>query len=577
MSFDYGALPREFPRHHVPADLKFDWESLSKLYDELKQRELPTRQDIERWLNDESELYAVVAEERSLRRVRNTTQTDNPEYERAFLQFIQELEPKLKQARFELDKKFVASPARDQLPRDYYRVMVRNRSNSVALFRPENVELEKQDSELKTRYEKISAAMTVDFRGEERTLNQMVRFYDDVDRKVRMEAWELSERRRLADADALDQIYEEQVKLRASMAKNAGFDSFRDYTFSKLERFDYTPRDCYDYHDAVEKHFVPLRRQLDKERMEKLGVETLRPWDMTVDPQGRPPLRPFNGAAELVRGCSKVFQMVDPVFAGYFSKLVDLNLLDLESRKGKRPGGYQSTFTQLQLPFIFTNAVGRDNDVRTLCHEAGHSFQTFLLREKDYPFDYLYGYGSEIAEVASTSMELISGTYFEGVFYNADEARRSNLEEYSQMVWLFCWVATIDSFQHWVYTHPDHSREERKQEWVRLFHRFLGLESWAGYEEFERNRWQRQLHLFEYPFYYIEYAIAALGALGIWTTYRREPKEAIAAYRRALSLGGSKPLPEIFGAANLSWGFGPSNVKGYADELRAAIGAQARP
>jgi oligoendopeptidase F len=571
LPLNYEALPREFPRRYVPRNLKFDWESLSKLYEELKQRKLLTRADMERWLKDESELYAVVTEERSVRMVRNTTQTDNPEYERAYLQFVQELEPKLKPARFELDKRFVASPARNLLPKDFYRVMVRSRNNSVAIFRQENVELEKQDSELRTKYEKISAAMTVAFRGEERTLNQMVRFLDDADRKVRREAWELSERRRLADAEKLDQIYEEQVKLRAAIGKNAGFDNFRDYTFAYLERFDYTPQDCYDFHDAVEEHFVPLRRELDRRRMEKLGVETLRPWDASADPEGRPPLRPYRDVSELVQGCAKVFEKVDPEFAGYFSRLVDLNLLDLESRKGKRPGGYQAVFNELRLPFIFTNGVGRDQDVRTLCHEAGHSFQTFLLREKDYPFDYLTGYGSEIAEVASTSMELISGSFYEGTFYDADESRRSNLEEHSKMVWLFCWVATIDSFQHWVYTHPEHSREERQKEWLRLFRRFLGLESWEGYEESERSRWQRQLHLFEYPFYYMEYAIAGLGALGIWTKYRREPKEAIAAYKSALSLGGSKPLPEIFGAADLPWGFGSSSVRGYADELKKVI------
>lgn len=574
MSFEYGALPREFPRHYVPNDLKFDWENLKKLYDELKRRELGSQEAMEQWLKDESELYSVVAEEEALRRVRNTTQTDNQEYERVFLQFVQELEPKLKAARFELDKKFVASPAREILSKDYYSVMVRSRTNNVALFRTENVELEKQDSELKTKYEKISGAMTVNFRGEERTLNQMARFYDDVDRAVRKEAWGLAEKRRLADVEALDRIYEEQVKLRARIARNAGFDNFRDYTFRKLERFDYTPRDCYDFYDAVETYFVPLRRELDKKRMTKLGVDKLRPWDMSVDPMGRPPLRPFKDSAELVQGCSKVFQKVDPVFAGYFSRLVDLKLLDLESRKGKRPGGYQSTFAEIRLPFIFTNVVGRDQDLRVLCHESGHSFHTFLIREKDYPYSYFDGFGAEIAEVASTSMELISGTYYEGIFYNAEEARRSNYEEYFQMVWLFCWVATIDSFQHWVYTHLDHSREEREQEWVKLFHRFLGLESWGGYEESERNRWQRQLHLYEYPFYYIEYAIAALGALGIWTRYRREPKEAIAAYKRALSLGGSKPLPEIFATADLPWGFGAANLKGYAEELKSAIGAE---
>lgn len=574
MQFDYKALPREFPRRYVPDTLKFQWESLEGLFAELGARTVVTASDLERWLRDESELASVVFEERALRSVLYTTQTDNAVYERSFQEFIQELEPRLKAAKFELDRKFVASPAKDLLPGDFYRVLVRSRTNGVSLFREENLELEKQDSELAQRYQKTCGALVVSYAGAERTLQQMERFQEEPDRHVREEAWALSEKTRLAVVGELNQIYDDEVKVRAAVAKNAGFPDFRDYTFRKLERFDYTPEDCYEFHAAVEKHFVPLRRQLDRQRAQSLGVDKLRPWDLEVDPEGRPPLRPFDDASELVGGCSKVFRAVDPEFAGYFQRLADLNLLDLESRKGKAPGGYQTVFANLRLPFIFTNAVGMDKDVRTLCHEAGHSFHTSLVRSKDFPLDYLFGYGAEIAEVASISMELISGEHYEGVFYDAKGARRSNHDEAADMVRLLCWIATVDSFQHWVYTNPDHTREEREEEWLKVFRRFKGLESWEGYEESERNRWQRQLHLFEYPFYYIEYGIATLGALGIWTRYRREPKEAIAAYRRALSLGGSRPLPELFEAAGLPWGFGASVVERYAEELKAVTSKQ---
>lgn len=571
MQLDYRSLPREFPRRYVPADTPFDLPTIERFLDELKNRELLTAEDLEKWLADESELSSIVFEEKALRNVLYTTQTDNAQYERDYLRFVQDLEPRIKVGRSELDKKFVACPAVDSLPMEYYRVLVRSRSNSVSIFRPENVELEKRDEELAQRYQKICAAMTVHFRGEERTMQQMDRFLEETDRASRFEAWHMAESRRLSDIEALDSIYDEQINIRTSIARNAGFDNFRDYSFRKFERFDYSPEDCYALHDAIERHFVPLRRQIDRERMLKLGVDELRPWDLAVDPDGMQPLRPFGDSSELVRGCIQVFQRVDPAFAGYFSRLVELSLLDLESRKGKAPGGYQTTFTYLRLPFIFTNVVGRDQDVRTLCHEAGHSFHTFLVREQDFPFDYRYGMGSEIAEVASMSMELISGEHFEGTFYDSRDAKRSNQAEYRSFVRLVCWVATIDAFQHWVYTHPGHSREEREEEWLKTFRRFGGLESWEGFPESERDRWQRQLHLFEFPFYYIEYAIAALGALGIWTRYRKEPREAVEAYKRSLSLGGSRPLPELFEAADLPWGFGPSVLERYANELKAAL------
>jgi oligoendopeptidase F len=344
--------------------------------------------------------------------------------------------------------------------------------------------------------------------------------------------------------------------------------------FRKLARFDYTPKECFQYHEAIEKHIVPLMREIDEERRDKLGVDPLRPWDMAVDPEGRQPLRPFKTAKELIHGCKGVFESIHPEFAKNFGQMAELNLLDLESRKGKAPGGYNSELMEVRLPFIFMNGVGRDIDLRTMLHESGHAFHVFATRNANLHHLYReHGIPIEFAEVASQAMDLIAGEHLEGIFYNPQEAKRSMREQAKYIPKLLAWVATIDSFQHWIYTHPGHSRGERREYWVRLRERFGGLESYEGYEDVWRSRWQRQLHLYLVPFYYIEYGIALLGALGVWSRYRKDPKGAIESYKRALSLGGSKPLPELFQTAGVPFDFGPKTVEPYARELRSILRA----
>ena len=362
------------------------------------------------------------------------------------------------------------------------------------------------------------------------------------------------------------------VKLRDAEARNAGFENYRNYIFVKRDRFDYTPPDCLAFHKAVEDNFVPLSREIDSLRKSSLGLDELRPWDMRVDPDMRPPLAPFEDASGLVSKARQVVAQVDPQLSGYFEKMVKLDLLDLESRKGKAPGGYQEELSEAKLPFIFMNAAKRDNDVRTLLHECGHSFHTFLMRERRLPY---FNNGAnlplEFAEVASISMEIISGEHYAGTFYDSAGARRSNFEEAVANVKLFTWVATVDAFQHWVYTHPDHTIGERAKAWVETFNRFCGLESYDGLESSRAYRWQRQLHFFEVPFYYIEYGIALTGALGVWARYKKDRMDAIEAYKAALSLGATRPLPDLFATAGLHWGFGPAEMPGMADELRSVI------
>ncbi len=548
-----------------------DWTQLERVFDELEKRPVRSKEELEKWLQDESEFYSAVSEEYSVRYVRMTCQTDDPEREKAYLHFVENIEPNSKLRVFNLDRKFVETSFRKHLP-DWYHVLDRRRENNVALFRPENVELQKDEAKLAQEYEKIAGARTVFYDGKERTLQQMAQYLENVTRTIRQETWTLAEDRRLKDRETMDQLYSKLIALRHKIAKNAGFTNYRDYAFRRMERFDYSPEDCFRFHEAVEEHIVPLLRALDNDRTTKMKIDALRPWDLSADPDGRPPLNPFKTMTELMQRCGQVFDQVDAGFGKDFRRMVELELIDPESRRGKAPGGYCAELPETRLPFIFLNLVGRDDDVRTILHESGHAFHTFATRSLE-PHSHYRGENAplEFAEVASMSMELLAGEHLEGAFYNDEDAARSKREHLDSIVGLLAWIATIDSFQHWIYTNPDHTYEERETFWLKLRQRFGGNEKWDGYENTQRTYWQRQGHLFTAPFYYIEYGIAQLGALGIWTQYRKNQHDGVEAYKRALALGGSQPLPALFKAANLPFDFGSEIVQAYARELRREL------
>jgi len=569
MAFDPERLPNEYPRRFVPEGTNLaEWREIEPLFDELERRSISTKEELEQWLLDQSELASALAEEGSIRFIRMTCQTDNPDYERDYLRFIEEIEPKLKPRFHRLKECYLKSPARSELPRERYEVLDRKVENAVAIFREENVPLETEDEKLGQRYQKLTGAMTVEFEGKEQTLQQMARYLEEPERTVRQRAWELVAERRLKDRGELDEIFDELISLRHKIARNAGFENYRDYAFRRRERFDYTPEDCLSFHEAVEEEIVPIMRALQGERQRKLGLPELRPWDLSVDPEGRPPLRPFSKAAELIEGCEEIFRRVDTELGEQFHILSELGLLDLESRKGKAPGGYQATLEGRRLPFIFMNAVGRDSDVRTLLHEGGHAFHTFATR--DEPLQAYRHAPTEFSEVASMSMELLSAPHLE-VFYSGEEAERSRREHLEGIVHILCWIAAIDAFQHWIYTHPGHTSEERQEEWLRLQRRFGGIENWEGYEEALSFSWHRQLHLFLYPFYYIEYGIAQLGALGLWLLSQQDYERAVGLYKQALRLGGSRPLPQLFQAAGLPFDFGSKAIVRAAEGLRKTL------
>lgn len=556
----FGKLPPAKPRSFVPVEIDLgDWPQIVPLFDRLEANiaQAKTVSELEKWILDWGELSAALDEEGSRRNIAMTCHTDSAEAEKAFLHFVENVEPQLKPRQFALEKLYVAHPQRKHLPMPRYQVFDRDVANHVQLFRPENVALETEEAKLGQQYQKLIGAQTVNFRGEEKTLVQMGRYLEEPDRALRQEAWESVAKRRLQDVDKCEEIMDELIKLRHQIANNAGFNNYLEYSFRAKGRFDYTPADCVKFHDAIESEIMPAVRVIQAERKRDLKLEKLRPWDLAVDPHNRAPLKPFANVDEMVSRTQKIFNHLDAGLAADFRELHDKKLLDLDNRKGKAPGGYQSTLSEARVPFIFMNAVGVQRDVETILHEAGHAFHAQAARTED-----LYPYRSapiEFCEVASMAMELLGNEFLEE-FYASNEANRARKTHLEGIIGFFPWMAVVDGFQHWIYTHPGHTRAERKAAYLALMNRFGGDVDHSGFEEVRAHSWHRQLHIFLYPFYYVEYGIAQLGALQVWANSKANKAKALAEYKRGLALGGSRPLPELFAAAGCKLQFDAATI-----------------
>ena len=562
-------IPHAFRRRFLPPLIDFSsWEKIEPFFQKLEGRSLETAEGLETWIRDRSELMDVINEEGSLRYIRMTCDTENLDLKKAYFQFLEEISEKVKAADNRLKRLYLASPARPLLAREKYFIIDRSSQNDVDLFREENVSLETEESKLSQSYQQLMGSLTVQFEGKEQTLQQMGRYQEMPDRLLREAAWKAVVARRLVESEKLEQIFNDLLFVRQKISANAGFASYRDYAFRRLERFDYTVDHCLRFHDGVEAAVVPVVRRIEQRRAKDLGLARLRPWDMNVDPLNRPPLKPFTEARELVDGCLRITERVDSRFGGFIQTMRDLELLNLESRKGKAPGGYQSSLAEARLPFVFMNAVGLDGDVRTLLHEAGHAFHVFATQEE--PIGHYRQAPIEFCEVASMSMELLGGEYLSVFYPNPEDLDRSRKKHLEAVIDILPWIARVDAFQHWIYTRPNHTVDDRRAYWVELHQRFGGIEDWSGFEHAQATSWHRQLHIFELPFYYIEYAIAQLGALQVWINSKKDFRAAVADYWSALQLGGSRPLPELFARAKVKFDFGPSAL----EPLMAAVEAE---
>ncbi|MGA2442433.1 MAG: M3 family oligoendopeptidase [Tepidisphaeraceae bacterium] len=559
------------PRRFVPDDLDPSvFPQLQALYENLLDRPIETVEQLASWLADFSELASVVDEYGSRRYIDKSCHTDDEAIKRRFLQFVEEVEPMVKPLAFALQKKYLQSPARRKLDGQRFEVLDRRWRAEVEIFRDENVSLETEITRKVTEYDQINGQMTVDFRGKELTMQQIARFLEDPDRPTRQEAWEAGARRRLVDREPIEAIFDALFPLRHKIALNAGLSDYRAFQWKANKRFDYTPEDCLRFSDAIAETCVPIVRRLDRQRAADMNLQILRPWDSAADPKGRPPLRPFdeNQIDEFVAKTREIFNRLSPALAGDFDQLRGRGNLDLQSRKGKQPGGYLMPLEESRQPFIFMNAAGLQRDVETLLHEGGHAFHHLAASGEDLVF--LRSAPMEFCEVASMSMELLGSEHL-AVFYNDADTARAKRKLIEGIIYFFPWMAIIDSFQHWLYTHPAHDRQERQAVWLSLLDRFGGVVDWTDWEPVRESLWQRQGHLFHAPFYYVEYGIAQLGALQLWMKAKQDPHLALANYRSALALGGTRPLPRLFAAAGIAFDFSQKTLRPLMDALEEEL------
>jgi oligoendopeptidase F len=549
------------------------WENIDPLTNDLIERELNCSSCLERLISDSSELAEHISETGALLYIGMTCDTESEEKKGSFLEFMSNIRPKLSEFSDALNRRIVSHPSVDDLP-SRYDLMLRGMRADIEIFRKENIPLAVRQTELVTEAQTVNGAMTVEFEGEELTFPQMSKYLEANDRSKRQAAWMAMAARRMEDNERLSEIFDELISIRHQMAENAGFESYTQYMFRAMHRFDYNVEDCLEFHDSVESVCMPILKQINEDRCVGLGIGELCPWDVNEksgsgpDKHGRDPLRPFETVDEMVEKLSEMFNEISSDLGGKFDKLVEMDTLDLDTRKGKAPGGYQYYLEKSRVPFIFMNAAGLQGDLETMIHEAGHAFHSLycghleLIDERDYPI--------EFAEVASMSMELLTQPWWDK-FYGPEEAARARRTHLEGVVFLLPWIATIDSFQHWIYANPGHSREERAEVWLSIRDKFGTAMDWTGHTDFRELSWQQQGHLFGVPFYYIEYGIAQLGSLQLWKTQMSDPQKALDDYANAMSLGNTRTLPELFSAADIILGFDESHFMSLLGTVKTAL------
>ena len=562
-------------RTFLPEDFKVsDWNSLKPFFENLLSQELADLPSLRKWLSDRSELESVISEDMGWRYIKMTCYTDNEEYSKSYQDFVENIQPQIAPLADQLNKKMVASSFLAQLESEPgFKILIRNLMKDIELFREENIPLFTQINTDTQKYAQICGAMMVEINGRELTLQQASVILQSTDRAKREEAHCKISERRLKDKTELDDLFSKLIGLRHQVSKNAGFTNFRDYMFKSYGRFDYTPKDCFDFHDAIASEVLPILNDLSKERQEKLKVSSLRPWDKVVDPEGREPLKAFDSGKDLTEKSIECFHRLDPFLGQCLSIMKSMGHLDLESRKGKAPGGYNYPLAEIGVPFIFMNATSTMRDMTTIMHEGGHAVHNFLT--KDLQLSDFKSPPMEVAELASMSMELISMDAWDIFFPNPEDLRRAKREQLEDIIETLPWVATIDQFQHWIYENSAHSQEDRKKNWNEVFARFADtITDWNGLEEGRDYAWQKQLHLYEVPFYYIEYGMAQLGAIALWRNYKLDKQKGLEGYMNALKLGNLTTIPEIYKAANIKFDFSRKYIKelmGFVKEEFAKI------
>ncbi len=558
-------------RRFVPADFTItDWAGLEPYYQELLDRPINNVGMLQQWLADRSEIDSIVSEEFRWRYINMTRDTRDTEASEKLQFYYKEIDPKLNATNFELNKKLVASPFINELDPQQYFIYLRNVRKQIDLYREENLPLFKELKLKENEYAAITGNLEIEHDGKKLTLQQANTYLKNPDRNVRETVYRKVSECRMAVKQRLEDLFDELLQLRHRIALNAGFGNYRDYKFASMGRFDYTPADCEAFHHSVEEVVTPIVAGLIQDRKQKLGVDPLKPWDLDVDTTGRPALKPYQNGTELATKTLEVLDSVDHYFAECLQKMRERGYLDLDSRSGKAPGGYNMTLPETGSAFIFMNSAGTDRDVKTMVHEAGHAVHSFLSHQQELV--YFRQYPSEVAELASMSMELFTMPHWSIFYSDSEELKLSQKLQLEGIIKVLPWIAIIDKFQHWIYTHPGHTQQQRKEVWASIYREFHQGDptDWNGLEEKLAHLWHKQLHLFEVPFYYIEYGMAQLGAVAMWRQMLQRGPEAINNYKEALTLGYTRSIGDIYRTAGIEFRFD----KEYINELMAFLMAE---
>ncbi len=557
-------------RNFIPKNLTFErWADASKYFDQLEARPLDSYEELVRWLKDTDELVAAIEETGRRLYVASTCDTTDERVSADFQRYNREFKGNVLQAVFKLGKRLLAHPQVEDLPEEYD-IYLRSIRNDQALFNEANIALKQELHKTTVRFHKIKGSVEVDLDGQQYSVQQLRKMGADSDRDLRKRAHIALAERELQDVEALEDLFDEQLALRQKMAENAGYSNYLEFGFADIGRFDYGPSDCKAFHSSIEKQVLPLLDELMVFRKEALGLEELRPWDLSASVLGE--LKdPFEGVEELVDKTIACLSEVKPYFGHCLQEMRDQQHLDLGARKGKAPGGYNMRMPECRVPFIFMNSVGTSQDVRVMHHEAGHAVHAFL--SADLELAVFANYTAEMAELAAMTMELFALEESHKVFYkDPSELRKAKYAHLSKIVQLLCWVAVIDGFQHWLYTNPGHSREERKAAWLEISSKYRSKEvNNDGLQKYSEYQWHRQLHIFLSPLYYIEYGIAQLGAIAMWKQYCADSSKAVASYCEAMKLGYTKTLPELYKTAGISFDFTEAYISDLMHFLKAEI------
>ena len=530
------------------------WESIEKYFTELQNTTFNSVEDVLNWLKNRSELVSIVSENLAWRYIKMTCDTTDKKIAQSYNFFVTEIEPKINEFTDILNKKFIENNFLSELTEEKYFILIRAVKKQIEIFRKENIPIIADLQTLEQEYGKISGAQTINYDDKEQTLQQASNYLKKTDRNVREEVYRLIQERRIKDVDKLNVNFTRLIKKRMKLAKNADYDNYRDYKFDAMGRFDYSVKDCLDFHESIEKAVLPLSNQIYKQRKEKLKLDELKPWDLQVDVDKKKPIKVFETSKELIEKTIKCFSKIKPKY-GEFIEIMNKNgYLDLDSRIGKAPGGYNYPLYESNIPFIFMNSTGNIRDLTTMMHEGGHAIHSFL--SKDLELVDFKSTPSEIAELASMSMELISMEYWDIFLEDADELKRAKRQQLQDIITVLPWIATVDKFQHWIYTNPTHSVPDRIENWLKIAKQYSSEHiNWETCEWYFSNTWQKQLHIFEVPFYYIEYGFAQLGAIAIWRNYKLNPEKTLNQYENALKLGYSASIPKVYETAGIKFDF----------------------